>query len=241
LGTSEASLEQLRTRIYDYCEWMGQRAFIHPHWQESREYFLNQNWNSYLNFTLEAIGNPFVVERDDLERVLLTYQHHSYLNSLRRVFSGLISQEFAESEKVVWAGMLEDPGESAAKSMGVTGRRASTHYLLLTERSLLIKSSNKPLTQKFPLYGLELEPNFNQGIRITEPLMHPDRDDLKAEAFSCQGTVNGQDVMGPVYDSASNFLGHQYTDVFMKMISAFAVAAQLFEIKEEITGEQSPA
>ena len=239
METSEASLEQLRAQIHDYCEWMGQRAFTYPHWQDNREAFLNANWSSYLDFTLGALGNPFIVERDDLKRILLTYQHHSLLNSLSRVFSGLIAQEFAESEKIIWAGMIEDSGENAIKSMGISSRRASTHYLLLTEKSLLIKSSNKPLTQKFPIYGLELEPYFNQGIRITEPVIHPDRDDLRNEAFSCQGTVNGQDVMTSIYDSTSNFFGQHYTDVFMKMISAFAVAAHLHDLKEELMGLES--
>ena len=240
MAKSEVSLEQLRLRIHEYCEWMGQRSFIYPNWLDSREEFLNENWGLYLDFTLAALGNPFSAETDDLERVLLSYQHHSFLNSLKRTFTGLISQEFAGNEKIIWTGVLEDLGEKAVKSTGNPGRRASTHYLLLTEESLLIKSSNHPLTQKFPILGLELEPHFNQGITITEPIFLPDRDDLRREAFSCKGNINGQDVAAPIYDSNLNPAVQHYSENFMKMISAFAVAAHLSEIKEELLEPQDP-
>ena len=226
---------KLQERICDYCEWMGQRSFIYPYWQDSRESFLNNYWNDYLNFTLRALGNPLKVESDDLKRVILTYQHHSFLNSLTRIFTSLIVQEFASDEKIIWTGMLEDPGEQTSKSRGISARRASAHYLLLTEKSLIIKSSNKPLTQKFPVINLELQPQYN-GIRITEPLMHPERDDLRSEIFSFQGTINGQDVISNALNETSNLLTQDYTDVFMKMISAFAVAAHFFEEKMEILG-----
>jgi hypothetical protein len=105
---------------------------------------------------------------------------------------------------------------------------------------LLIKSSNHPLTQKFPILGLELEPHFNQGITITEPVLLLDRDDLRGEAFSCKGIINGQDVAGSIYDSNLGSAVQHYSENFMKMISAFAVAAHLSEIKEELFESQDP-
>ena len=239
LDISDSNREKLRDQILDYCEWMGQRAFIYPNWQDRRETFLNENWHRYLDFALEAIGDPFTVNSNDLKRILLTYQHHSYLNSLTRVFSGLIAQEFAQDEKIIWSGVIEDLGERSVKSMGIPSRKASSHYLLLTEKSLLIKSSNRNLTQKFPIYELELEPYFSNGLRITEPVMHTERDDLRREAFSSYGTLNGQDVMQLVYDSNGHLIGHEYTDEFMKMIAAFAIAAHLFDLKEEMLSEEN--
>ena len=234
-GENEELGSKLQERIRDYCEWMGQRSFIYPNWQDSRESFLNNYWNDYLDYTLRAIGNPIKVDSEDLKRVILSYQHHSFLNSLTRVFNSLIVQEFVADEKIIWTGMLEDPGEQASKSRGISARRASVHYLLLTEKSLIIKSTNKPLTQKFPVMNLELQPHFN-GVRITEPLMHPERDDLRSEIFSFQGTVNGQDVLSNSLDQYSNLVTQDYTDAFIKMISAFAVAAHFFEEKMEILG-----
>jgi len=236
----EAAAQRLRNQLYDYCEWMEQPAFSHPHWQENRKPFLNENWNSYLDFTFDVIGNPFAVENDDLERVLQRYQHHSYLNSLKRVFSGLISQEFVENEKIIWTGIIEDSGEKINKSMGHEGRKASTHYLLLTERSLSIKSSNKSLTQKFPIEGLELTPYFNQGIRIRETVTSWEQEthDME-EAFAIQATVNGCDIVTSHINADSHLYDHQYSDVFLKMISAFAVAAHLFDLKMEMFGNES--
>ena len=239
MNIADSNLEKLRHQILDYCEWMGQRAFIYPNWQDRRESFLHQNWNRYLNFVLEAIGDPFLVNSNDLKKILLTYQHHSYLNSLTRVFNGLIAQEFAQDEKIIWSGVIEDLGERSIKSMGIPNRKASTHYLLLTEKSLLIKSSNRNLTQKFPVYELELEPFLSDGLRITEPEMHSERDDLRKEVFSSYGTLNGQEVMQLVYDSSGYFIGHEYSDMFMKMISAFAIATHLLELKEEILSEET--
>lgn len=239
LDKSDSNLEKLHNQILDYCEWMGQRAFIYPNWQDRREAFLNENWHRYLDFALEAIGDPFMVNSNDLKKILLTYQHHSYLNSLTRVFSGLIAQEFAQNEKIIWSGVIEDLGERSVKAMGIPNRKASTHYLLLTEKSLLIKSSNRNLTQKFPVHELELEPFFSNGLRITEPVWHPERDDLRIEAFSSYGALNGHEVMQFVYDSNGQLIGHEYTDVFMKMIAAFAITAHLFDLKEELLSEET--
>lgn len=226
--------KKLQEQIFDFCEWIGQRAFTYPNWQERRESFLNTNWNHYLQNTLSALGDPFAVEENDLKKLVLTYQHHSYSNSLMRVFNGLIKQEFAQGEKLIWTGMIEDLGEKSIKSAGIPGRSTSSHYLLLTEKSLLIKSSNKPLTQRFPIYGLELEPNLSNGLRISEPVLNPDRDDLRNEVFTCNGILNGQDIFGAVHDEEQRFVGYEYTDTFLKMISAFAVASQLLEIKEDL-------
>lgn len=55
MAKSEVLLEQLRLRIHEYCEWMGQRSFIYPNWLDSREEFLNENWGLYLDFTLAAV------------------------------------------------------------------------------------------------------------------------------------------------------------------------------------------
>jgi hypothetical protein len=219
-------------RTYEYCEWLSQKSFTYPNWEDSREDFLNLYWKSFLTYAVSSLGNPLLINQNDLHQVILAYQDPSYLNSLKRIYTTLLSQEYAENEKIIWTGLIEDPGVKPIKSMGVEGRKSSTHYMIFTHRSLILKSSDKSLTQKWPINSLELDPHGN-GFRITQAAFDLEND-FRIEIFSSQGTINGQEVKVGIRSIDSGEITRNYTENYLKMVAAFALAREFQEIKLQL-------
>ena len=195
----------------------------------SVEDWLENSWNSYIDFVVFNIGNPFKVEPEDLNRTIKTYQEFSYLNSLLRVYTSLIKQEFAEKEKLIWTGLLEDPGEKFQKQYQIPPRKACTHYLILTNKSLLIKTSNKTLTRKIPIHNVEIEPHAF-GFRLTEA----SADGRRTEVFTFNGLINGSGLWGMTDLNSAKQIP---TDSGMKMVAAFSFAMNYDYIKSKLIEE----
>jgi hypothetical protein len=225
--------KEFSKRAYEYCSWMSQKSFTYPNWDDDREEFLKVHWNSFIDYAINALGNPLSINQKDLHQVITTYQGPSYLNSLAKIFTKLISHELAHDEKIIWTGLIEDEGVREIRSMGIEGRPSSTHYLILTNKSLIIKVGNKSLTQKIPIGNLELEP-FGDGFQITQEIFHPDHDYVKIPIFISQGNVNGQEVKMGSHMRNSHIIHSIYSDNFLKLIAAFAIARNYQEIKLEL-------